>query len=728
MQESLANYTQSFGPLRTGLRIERERDPNDISLERVYCILRRRKRPLFVCVALSIVLGMAYCVIAPRRYEATGRVVINTETSNALGLSTGAAALPFQDGSLIQETQVRILQSDSIAWDVIRQLRLDRTAEFGLAGTQAAHASDPLVRQTILANFRGRLRVRSVPKTQIVEVSFRSCDPQLAANVVNSIAAVYVERSFRARFDATQQASDWLTVQLDDLKKNVENKQEEFVEFQKKTGIVGTDETHNIVVSRLDELNKHLASAEAERIIREARYRQALSAAPEVLLEMAPTSGLPILRTQEKGLQVDLAQLTAKYGGAYPKVMQVRAELAQVQGSLAAETNSVRQRLEAEYRASVKAETMASAEVDRQKQEAHKLNQAGIQYLILKREWEGSRELYEDLQRKLKEAGVVAGLRSTNINVVDSADIPARPAEPRIPLAIMLATLLGGAFGVALAFALDSLDKTVTDPEMAERLAQVPVIGVVPHVEKNRMKDEGAGDPAYLFQPPQSPFAEAFRVLRSTLLLSSPTAPQVFAVTSALPGEGKTVTSINLAYALAQSGRKVLLVDGDLRRNRLHRLLGLPDHSGLSRLLRDDTEAGILNVPELPSLDVLPAGDSQGVPAELLESPRMKALVDSWRERYDNVVIDTTPVLGLSDALVLAALSDAVLLVTRHNFTQRQSLCRMRDCLARVAVHPVGIVFNDLDADSSPHYDYYGYYGRSYRRYYAGIKPDTRVN
>ncbi len=725
MDNSLTKYAQR-PPAQTlaGVVLNSTSEPRDISLVAVCGIVRRRKLVVLICVAVAFLLGCIYCILAPRRYEATARVVINSENSNPLGIAMADVPLPLQDTLLVQETQVRILQSDAVARDVIQQLRLERNKE--LAGEQAGAADSidsaaPAVRQRLLAAFHDRLRVRSVPKTQMVEVSFRSVDPMLAADVVNGVAKAYVERNFRTRFNATAQASDWLARQLDDLKNRVESKQEEFIEFQKKTGIVGTDETHNIVVSRLDELNKHLASAQAERIVREARYRQALNTGAEVIVELAPSSALQILRGQEAELNSELAQLTAKYGNSYPKVVQLRTQLAQVGTALQAETRNVQQRLETEYRTAAKAEAMAQAEVERQKQEAYKLNEAGIHYLILKRELEGNRDLYEDLQKKLKEAGIVAGLKSTNVNVVDAAEIPVRPAEPRIPLALTLATLLGGVCGLGLAFGMESLDTRIGDPRTAGEMGEIPVLGVIPHVRLAEPGHMRQGDRTSVLAIGQSSFAESFRVLRSTLTSSVLTKPaKVLLVTSALPEEGKTLVSTNLAVALAQSGRQVLLVDADLRRSPLHQRLCLSQSEGLSDALagKIEPDAAVVTLSEIPTLHVVPAGMRPAAPAELLQSSRMQTFLGYWREKYDHIVIDSAPVLGLSDAIVLSALSDSVVLVARHRRTGRQSLCRAREYLARVGVTPIGLVFNDLDVNSSQYHDYYGYYGRTYSRYY----------
>jgi len=668
-------------------------------------------------------------------------LVINPENSNPMGIATGEMMNPFGDPSLIQETQVHVMQSDAVAWDVIRQLRLDRNQEFTATklGEQAEpiEAISPAHRFRILARFHRQLRVATIPKTAIVELSFRSKDPKLAAEIVNTLANVYLERNFRTRYNATMQASDWLSKQLDDLKANAQSKQQQFADFQKKNGIIGMDDAngpngtsmgaHSIIVSQLEDQNHQLVNAQSERIVREARYREALSGDLAVIAETAPTATLQALQAEQADLKNQYAQLSAQYGNAYPRVVQMRTQLAQVEAAMQTEANNVRRRLEADYRSAATAEKMAAGEVEGTKQEAYKMNETGVQYLILKRELEASRDLYEDLLKKLKEAGIVAGLKSTNVNVVDPGTIPVIPAEPRVLLGLLVAFILGSAGGVGLAFLLENLDTTISFPEHAETLANLPVLCVVPHIRLHgnngtRPLADSERDKPLSMVRPQSAFAESFRALRTNLLLSAAgSPPKVLVITSALPCEGKTTTAINLAVALAQYGRRVLLVDADMRRGCLQERLAMDRVDGLSQCL---TESGarqpvVASIPELSGLSIMPAGQRPPSPAELLGSDQMRDLVEQWREEYDHIVIDTPPVLALTDAAILAPMSDGILLVARVGQTRLQTLCRTRDLLARVNARMIGVILNDLDSNSSAYFAHYGYHGDAYNKYYG---------
>ncbi len=695
---------------------------DEISLAEVSAVIRKRRWLVATCLGLALALAAAYCILAPRRYEASVRVVVNPDSGNPLGLDVGAAMNPFLDPTLMQETQVHIMQSDTVAWDVIRKLRLDKAKEFASKKhPEQADSVDnigPDRRFELLNLFRHRLNVTSVPKTALVELRFRSKDPKLAVQIANATADAYLERNFRTHYNANMQVSEWLTKQLDDLKKKVASSEQQVADFQKQNGIIGTDETHNIVLSQLDEMNKQLAGAQAERIVREARYRQALSDDPEVMAQIAPSAKLQLLQGQQVDLKNQYAQLTASYGTSYPRVGQVRAQLTEVESSLQKELANTRQGLQAQYEAASKGEKLASGEVEEIKQQAYKLNDAGVEFMILNREATASRDLYEDLMKKLNEAGIIAGLKSTNVNIVDPAEIPVIPAEPLVGLTMLIACLLGTTAGVGLAFLLETLDTTISSPEQAELLAGMPMLSVVPHIALHGRNGTRPLIKSEMHKPlslvrPQSAFAESFRALRTTLLLSAPgSAPKVLVITSAVPGEGKTTTAINLAVALAQSKRRVLLVEADMRKAGILELLSLGKKYGLSECLTGaaDYADAVASIPELPNLQVLAAGQRPPSPAELLGSDQMRAVIAKWRTEYDHIVLDTPPVMGLTDAVVLASMSDAVVLVVRCARTRRQTLCRARDLLTRVNAHTVGIVVNDLKLNSSEHYDYYGYY------------------
>jgi capsular exopolysaccharide synthesis family protein len=702
--------------------------PQDqLSLVGFWRVVRKRKWVILSCLAATVAIVTIVSLLMPRKYDAVARINLDYENSNSLGLEQ--LGLPGGiDASTKLETQIRIMQSETLAWSVMKQLRLDQQAQFAPAKLRspagaAFESIDDVRRAKLLKSFHDALNVQLVPKTQIIEVRFRSRDPRLAAKVVNAICDGYIDRNFKTKYEATMKASDWLNRQLDDLRDKTEELQTKLTDYQKKTGILGTDESHNIIMSKLDELNRQLSLATADRIVKEARYRTAQTADPELIASIVPESPLVVLRRQEAEISAQYAQLSAKFGPAYPKLIQTQKELDQVHAAIAREVKNVGSRLENEYKASLKSEQMLSGALGAQKQEAYKMNQDAVQYAIMLRDVQASRDLYEDLLKKLKEAGITAGLKNTNVNIVDPASTPVDPAEPKLPLNMALGFLGGLLGGIAMAFVVENLDSSIRTPDDVEVQCALPSLGIIPSIEpaKNGHK-QLPGELAAFSLPvalaqPKSQTAEAFRALRTSLLLASVGGPpKVMVVTSSLPGEGKTTTACNSAIVLAQTGHKVLLVDADMRRPMLHARIGVDGSTGLSASLAgmQDPDSLFQKVENLPNLHVLPAGKTPPYPSEMIASENMRQLLDRWRQEFDQIVIDTPPVLAVTDAVILSTMADAVIVVARSGVTGHQSLCRTRDLLRKVHAKIAGVVVNDLGLNSIGYADYYGSYGSQY--------------
>ena len=421
----------------------------------------------------------------PKRYDATARILLDMEGPDGLGLEQAVVPMGI-DMTTKLETQIKIVQSDTIATSVIKQLGLHRNTAFaGKLAEQSPKDFDNLTSQQRVSldnTLHGSLAVQLVPKTEIIEIHFRSKDPNLAADIANSVANTYIEHNFQTKYRSTLQTSDWLTKQLDDLKKNAESSQEKLIAYQKKTGILGTDETHNIIIDKLGDLNKELSQAEADRILKEAKFRIAMTENPELIANIAPESVLGALYKQRAEVRAAYAQLAAKYGPSYPRVTQLQSQLNELDSAIGDEITKVGEAVHAEYKAALKSEEMLKASFDKQKQEAYKLNEDAIQYAIMRRDVESSRDLYEGLLKKLKEAGIMAGLKSSNINIIDPASVPIEPVEPKIPLNIALGCMVGLLFGMALAFVVENVDNSIRTPEDIDNYCSLPSLGVIPSV------------------------------------------------------------------------------------------------------------------------------------------------------------------------------------------------------------------------------------------------------
>jgi polysaccharide biosynthesis transport protein len=704
---------------------------NQISVVQFWRVLQKRRWLVLSSLATVILLVTAVSVILPKRYEASSRLLLDLEGSGDLGLEQMVLPLGLDMNTKL-ETQIRIVQSDTIAINVIKQLGLHHNKGFAgqFVDTTGADLDslDLEKRVKLLTLFRKSLNVQLVPKTQIIDIHFRSKDPNLAAEIANAVANTYIEHNFQTKYKATIQTSDWLTKQLDDLKERAQTSQEALIAYQKKVGILGTDETHNIVTDKLEELNKQLSAAEADRIVKEAKYRIAMTENPELIANIAPESVLGALYKERAEARAQYAQFAVKYGASYPRVMQLQSQMNELDSAIADEVTKVGDVVHAEYKAALESEEMLKTSFSRQKQDAYKLNEDAIQYAIMKRDVESSRELYEGLLKKLKEAGILAGLKSSNINIVDQASVPIEPVEPKIALNIALGLMGGLLFGMALAFVVENVDNSIRTPQDIDVYCSLPSLGVIPSVMVGEHGHKLLHSTAtrQFIQPVtvehrNSSSAEAFRALRTALLLSSPGAPpQVIMVTSGMMQEGKSFTSLNLAVVLAQTGQKTLLMDADMRRPTIHKYLGISGAKGLSACLAgtETPESVVVAVEGIPGLYVLPAGHMPPYPSEMLASEAMPRLLQHWREEFRYIVIDTPPILAVTDAAVCARIADVVVLIARARKTGRQSLIRARDVLRKVRANIAGVVVNDLSFNSVEYRGYYGHYGSDYHYYY----------
>jgi capsular exopolysaccharide synthesis family protein len=718
--------------------------PSQDSAIREYMrVLIKRKWTVIACLAgIFVIVAIASLRQTPI-YEAVGRIAVNKADPNLISFKDSMPVVDYYDPSDL-DTEVRILQSDLLALQVIRQLNLDRRSD----RKQPNLVADPLqadsARTTaLLGGFKGNLKVSLIPNTRIIEIHYRSTDAALSASAVNTLASTYVEQNFKTKFESTMQAADWLSKQLVDLQMKVETSQEKLVRYQKEHEILGIDEKQNIITAKLDELNKEMTSAESDRMQKEAIYRltqstDSNSVASAITSETGQNQSgslLDKLRGQDADLKIQIAELSTQFGPSYPKVAQLNNQLKEIDRQIISETQKAVDKLRGQYMTAVQRESMLRDALDKQKQEANKLNESAIEYSLLKRDLESNRTLYEGLLEKLKEAGVTAGLRSNNFRIVDAARTPAAPVEPNIPRNLAFALVLGLTSGVGLAFLLENMDNTVRTTEQAQIISALPSLGMIPLGSKS--SDNGTGLKRLTLASsneavelvtqarPQSQMAESYRALRTSLLLSSLGAPpKIIMVTSARPQEGKTTTSINCAIVLAQKGVRVLLVDADLRRPSVHKTLGMGPRSGLSNVLTGSAtlEQTITPSTILPNLFVLPAGTPPPNPAELLASSNMKDVLTELRGQYDHIVIDTPPTLSVTDAVVLSQRVDAIILVIRSGHTTKQALRRARDILMQVNAHVAGVLLNAVDLTSPDYYYYYEYQGK-YSHYYQEDPP-----
>jgi polysaccharide biosynthesis transport protein len=718
-------------------------------------ILLKRKWWILATLAIIFALSVLRTLRTTPLYQATSKVAIFPENPNVLGFKDLENGFADNETELSLETQAAILRSDALAMKVIEAMHLDQDPRF--AGVRQASAPsenairlssmepDPARIAGLLGAFHGGLTVQLIPSSRLVQISYTHPDPRLATEIVNGLVKTFIEENFKTKYESVTQTSEWLSKELADLQMKVETSQEKLVRYQKDHSILGIDEKQNIVTAKLDELNKEVTAAQSDRIQKESYYTFATSGDPSLFAKVSPegsTGLLGTLRGKEADLETQHAQLTTQFGSGYPKVVELNNQLKQVRTQIATEERKMQERLRNDYLAALQREKLLTSAFEQQKQDANKLNESAIEYSALKRDAESTRQLYDNLLQRLKEAGVSAGLRSSNIRVVDVARTPTFPIAPDIPRNLMVGLLLGLAAGMGLAFVLESLDRTVRNMEEVSAISMLPALGTIPlqlssngHLRKRLTTlsvGDGKPEPPDLvtYVRPKSEAAEAYRALRTSILLSSFGAPpKVILVTSPLPQEGKTTVSANAALVLAQRGSRVLLLDADLRRPGIEKLFGIKARGGLSTLISgvDKLEDVLMHSKEVPNLWIMPAGPIPPQPAELLSSTLMKEYIARWRNEFDHVVIDTPPCLSVTDAVVLSPEADRVILVARSGKTTKPALRSASDLLLQVNARVMGVVLNALNLRSADGYYHYSYGSPYARRYYEEDPPTDGI-
>jgi succinoglycan biosynthesis transport protein ExoP len=721
-----------------------------------------RKRRWTVLSVLLVILTVVFIATARETplYRATAMVEIQRENPNIVTVRE-LFQLPSISSDYLA-TQYRILRSDRLARQVIAHLHLDQTKEFNpparswpwIAKSAAAASGTPRLptdaahEQAVLARFENRLGVHPIRGSRLVEVSFDSRDPQRAAAVVNALAEAYIQGNLRDHWEAKQQASAWLSRQLGGLKIRLEKSEDRLQRYAEANGLLflesGKGATQNIVDTRLRQLQNELTQAQADRYRKESLYRLAQAGDYGALPGVFDNRTTQQLTVKLADLEVRKARLAANFTASYPRMKEVQSQIDRIRRFLKQQRGQAARHLADEYLAALHREALVRKAFDTQKRQANLTAGKLIEYNILKREVDTNKQLYQGLLRRLREAGVSAGLKASNIRVVDSAVPPVHPVEPRMLVSLAIASLVGLTFGVGLSLLQERLDNTLKTQQDVESFLRLPALALIPSRrsllrETNghrkflpgrfslaaaeirvaataREKADGNDwiriDSATL---DHSALAEAFRSLRTSVLLSAASRPpRSLVVLSAEPGEGKTTICANLAISLAQLDKRVLLVEGDMRRPCLGALFHIPGDKGLVHCLAGDEQWRLLVRPSgLDGLDCLACGPAPPNPSELLSSGRMQTLIAGAVGEYDFVLIDSPPLLNVADGRILATVAEGAILVARGGATPRELVRRARLCLADSGAHLIGVVLNDVDLRRDG-YDYttYAGYGR----------------
>jgi polysaccharide biosynthesis transport protein len=742
--------------------------PGSGGLLQYWELLRRRRGAVLLCAVLGAVAGVLLSLPQTPLYRAEAKLEIQGGGENLSGLGEINAAPADRYLSEFEiATQVEMLESRVLLEKVTDKLGLEQRAEFAAPAGRLAlwrqaiglPAGDQLSpRERALEAAAGRVEVSSSRRSRIVTVTAEWPDPELAARFANTLAETYIEHNLQTRWDSTQRTSVWLTGQLEQLRAKLENASEKLQAYAAASGLLYTSEKENVAEAKLQQLQSELSSAQARRIDKQSSYEAAKNSPPDALPEVLDNLPLRNYQQQLTDLRRQQAELAATYTPEHSKVKRVSAQIAEIEAAIDRERGRALERIRNEFQAAARREGLLAADYRRQSAFVSEQGQKAIQYNILQGEVETTRQLYDSLLQKVKEAGVASAIRASNIRLVDPAQPPRRPYRPRHLVNAALGLLLGLFGGVLLVLVGEQIDRSIKQPGDSMLYMNLPELGIIPNlkgaeparlelpVQDRRQGPAQLGTAAADFGAPEfaparaagpqalelvawrdkpSLCAESFRATLTSILFAGGQGrrPRVLVVTSPNPGEGKTTVISNLAVSLAEINRRVLLIDADLRRPRVHQLFGMPNHFGLTDLLAapEPIEQIPLKASSLesgvPGLYVLPSGSRTYNISSLLHSPRMGELLERALRVFDTVLIDTPPVKQIADARVLGRLSDGVVLVLRAGQTTRGTARAAADRFAEDGIRVLGTVLNSWDPDTngSGYYDGYsydqGYYG-----------------
>jgi capsular exopolysaccharide synthesis family protein len=699
-----------------------------------YLLILRKHQWLILSFLLAVVTITAIGTFRMQSvYVATARIEIDRENANILPFQGTDPYDSMMDLENYIETQSRILTSETMALQTIRSGILSGQADF----TGDSSASDAITTGSLanmkpppeLGAFLASLSVKRVANSRLMDVSFESTNPLLAAQVVNAHIKNFIEQNFQSRYEATSRASTWLTDQLSELKIRVQKSEDARITYERQNQIWSLDgDKQNVATQRLADLNKQLTDAQSERMRKQSLFEYAKAGDVDSVPQIRDNPAVQDLLHKRTEVYSQYSDALNQYGPNFPKVQRFQSQLKELDVGVDKEKKAAMSRLESDYREARQREQLLTQALEQQKAEVNQMSERMVQYSILKREAEANKALYDGLLTKLKEAGISAGLRSSNIRVVDPAMIPTYPTRPAKSRNIALSFLVGLVGGIGLALLREYMDNTIKSPDDIETLARLPSLAVVPtfsefNGDRPRVKllkgvsTNGHDKRIELVAQhlPKSQMSEAFRALRTALLLSQADhPPQVILVTSALPREGKTTAAANLAVTLAQLGDRTLLIDADLRKPGVGRLLNLGDgkYAGLSSYLAGVSSLDLVTIqhPAIPNLSAIPTGPLPPNPADLLSSHNMTDAIAELRTKFKFIVIDSPPIMAATDAVILSVKTDGVLLVVRSGETPKEAFTRTRDLLLSVKCHLLGVVLNAVDSSAPDYYYSYRYY------------------
>lgn len=717
--------------------LSEDADEFNIDLMGLWHILLKRRWTIAATVGIVFVSALIASLMITPVYRATTSVQIDRELMNITKNDSNPMEGFINDPNYLN-TQYQLLQSRELASRVLSDIGFQNKKRFEQVfqpstssqikswfgaedNSPAGKEKSRIEKEKALGRvdlFKKGYTVEPVRNTRLVKIHYDSTDPAFAILSANSLAEAFQSRNLETRFETSSYAKNYLEDQLKELKLKLEDSEAQLVRFAAREQIVGSgdEDAGTLPEQNLGALNAALAKAKEERIRAQSKWAQAQSSVGMVTFgETGSNSIVRTLMESRSELMADYQNKLSQFKPAYPAMLQLKAQIDETDKQIAQEVANIKSAIRAEYEAAQQNETMIAAQIGSLKGEALDLKSRSIQYNIFKREVDTNRQLYEATLQRYKEIGVAAGVGLNNILIVDKA-VSANKHRPNIPLNLAVSLLLGLVLGLLLVLLLEYMDDTLKNPEDVEKRLNLPVLGVIPKLKANETLEEVTADV-------RSAFAEAYRSVRTALQFATATGtPRSLLITSASPSEGKSTAAVTIGRNFSQIGKRVLLIDSDMRKPSMHKKLGIDNATGLSNYLAGLMSiADVIRETELPGLHVITTGPLPPNPAELLHDDNMLRLLAHGLEHYDQIIIDGPPVMGLADAPIISSNVEGVLLVVEAGATRKLAASTAVKRLHAARARLVGVLINKFEAKHAAYG--YGYGGYSYYSYGGSDAP-----
>ncbi len=736
--QQLAAIDPRMQALSTILRpADAEADEGGLDLLKYWHVIVKRKWTVLSVFVLVLLTGMMMTMLTTPIFRATATLQIERQASrvvNVPGIAPTESPLDFE----FYETQFQLLRSRSMAEKVAADLDpedpvfavMSAPSPFaklmqlimGFASPSTDTVDVEQRRQQLVNLVRGGLSIEPVAKSRLVRINFDSPDGALSAKIANAVSTGFIESNMERRIDNSAYAREFLEDRLEQVKLKLQDSEQALADFAQAEQIVNVGDRRSMRAAELESLNAALTSARQERIEAEARLRQSSGANVYSHPMMMQNEGIQALRSTRNKLDAEYREKLLTFKPGYPAMQQLKRQITEIDKALETEVGLIKTGVSAIYQAALDKETMLKEQVDLLTKDMLSTQGRTSSMTLLEREVETNRQLYDALLQRYKEIGITASVDSNNVSIVDPALNPGGPFTPNVFQNFLTSVMIGVLLGFLLAFLFEYLDDTLKRPDEIEKHLGIGVLGVIPKLE-GISPEEASMDP-------RSAFSESYRSVRTSLQFSTEAGvPKVLLVTSSSAAEGKTTTALTLARNFAQLGRRVLLIDGDLRNPSLHRVLGCDNAVGLSNFLAGGIKpAAAIKPTKTLRLTFIPAGPLPPNPAELLAGPKMVSLLSLASEKFDQVIIDGPPIMGLADAPILSNLSSGTLLVVEGGATRIATAKEALKRLFGARAHVVGALITKFDARQAGYgYGYGGDYG-GYQYYaYGGATPAPRL-